>query len=95
MPGAGQERRAKHPGTSSGVLSVVASAAAHHSHGNYEDTFIDLRGTVTEVHLLNPHSWVYVDVRNTNGQVQQWALEATNKIGSGAHRRHCGHRQAG
>ena len=34
-----------------------------------------------EVHLLNPHSWVYLDVRNANGQLQTWALEATNKIG--------------
>ena len=31
------------------------------------DNFIDLQGTVKEVHLLNPHSWVYLDVRNTSG----------------------------
>ena len=63
------------------ALSIAAAAAAHHSHGNYEDAFIDLQGTVKEVHLLNPHSWVYLDVRNANGQVQTWALEATNRIG--------------
>jgi hypothetical protein len=57
------------------------AAIAHHSHGNYTDTFIDLQGTVKEVHLLNPHSWVYIDVRNANGQTQTWAVEATNKIG--------------
>ena len=56
-------------------------ATAHHSHGNYTDTFIDLQGTVKEVHLLNPHSWVYMDVRNASGQLQTWAIEATNKIG--------------
>jgi len=33
------------------------------------------------VHLLNPHSWVYLDVRNASGQAQTWALEATNRIG--------------
>jgi hypothetical protein len=58
-----------------------AVAYAHHSHGNYTDTFIDLQGTAKEVHLLNPHSWVYMDVRNTSGQMQTWAIEATNKIG--------------
>src|SRR4029453_13172390 len=59
----------------------IATASAHHSHGNYTDTFIDLQGTVKEVHLLNPHSWAYMDVRNAGGQLQTWAIEATNKIG--------------
>ncbi len=63
------------------VLWLGSAAAAHHSHGNYGDNFIDLQGTVKEVHLLNPHSWVYLDVRNASGQLQTWALEATNKIG--------------
>jgi hypothetical protein len=63
------------------VLWVVTVAHAHHSHGNYGDEFIDLQGTVKEVHLLNPHSWVYLEVRNAGGQIQTWALEATNRIG--------------
>ena len=63
------------------ALCGAAIATAHHSHGNYTDTFIDLQGTVKEVHLLNPHSWVYMDVRNASGQAQTWAVEATNKIG--------------
>ena len=64
-----------------GALWLAPAAGAHHSHGNYGDNFIDLQGTVKEVHLLNPHSWVYLDVRAANGQVQTWALEATNRIG--------------
>ena len=63
------------------VLWLGVTATAHHSHGNYGDNFIDLQGAVKEVHLLNPHSWVYLDVRNASGQLQTWALEATNKIG--------------
>jgi hypothetical protein len=63
------------------VLWLAATVSAHHSHGNYGDNFIDLQGTVKEVHLLNPHSWVYLDVRGPNGQPQTWALEATNRIG--------------
>ena len=59
----------------------IATATAHHSHVNYTDTFIDLQCTLKEVHLLNPHSWVYLDVRNASGQPQTWAIEATNKIG--------------
>ena len=56
-------------------------AAAHHSHGNYVATFMDIEGVVKQVHLLNPHSWIYLEVKNASGQPQTWALEATNVIG--------------
>jgi uncharacterized protein DUF6152 len=59
---------------------VVMPAQAHHSHGNYTDSFIDLQGTVKEVHLINPHSWVYLDVKAANGQSQTWSLEATSRV---------------
>jgi hypothetical protein len=62
------------------ALSGAAVATAHHSHGNYTDTFIDLQGTVKEVHLINPHSWVYLDVKAANGQSQTWSLEATSRV---------------
>jgi hypothetical protein len=77
------------------IACALASALplqAHHSHGNYTDTFIDLEGTVKELHLVNPHSWIYIEVvrderrqgvpgdRAPNGQPQLWALEATNRV---------------
>src|ERR1051326_1572339 len=53
---------------------------AHHSHGNYEDTFMDIEGVVKEVHLVVPHSWVYVEVKDAKGgESQIWALEATGR----------------
>lgn len=55
--------------------------AAHHSHGNYLDTFSDMTGVVKEVHLVVPHSWVYVEVKDASGQPQVWALEATGRNG--------------
>jgi len=57
---------------------VVLPVWAHHSHGNYTKEFIDLEGTVTEVAFINPHSWVFVDVEDENGETVEWALEATN-----------------
>lgn len=66
------------------VLVVFAGASAphaHHSHGNYTDAFADIEGTVKAVHLINPHSWIYLDVKNTEGQAQIWALEATSVAG--------------
>ena len=62
-----------------GALALALPAWAHHSHGNYEKEFIDLAGVVTEVHLINPHSWIYMEVTDDNGQKTEWALEATNR----------------
>ncbi len=56
-------------------------AGAHHSHGNYMDTFRDIEGVVTEVHFVVPHSWVYMEVKAAGGQPQLWALEATGRGG--------------
>lgn len=60
------------------TLSIPASA--HHSHGNYADTFKDLEGVVKEVHFVVPHSWVYMEVKDASGP-QLWALEATGRGG--------------
>ena len=67
------------------TLCVMAAAwplRAHHSHGNYVDTFMDIQGVVKEVHLVVPHSWVYLEVKDAkSGEPQIWALEATGRTG--------------
>jgi hypothetical protein len=55
------------------------SASAHHSHGQYEETFKDITGVVKEVHFVLPHSWVYIEVKDAKGEPQLWALEATGR----------------
>jgi hypothetical protein len=72
--------------TALGVAAIFAAGAAfpvwaHHSHGNYEDTFMDIEGTVKEVHLVAPHSWIYLEVKDAKGEPQMWALEATGRVG--------------
>jgi hypothetical protein len=59
---------------------VTTTTSAHHSHGNYTDTFTDIAGTVKAVHLVNPHSWIYLDVTGPDGKPRTWALESTNRI---------------
>ncbi len=57
--------------------ALAVSAWAHHSQGNYQMTeYTHLSGTVKEVHLRNPHSWVYVEVMDAAGQPGIWVLEA-------------------
>jgi hypothetical protein len=64
------------------ALAFTLPAAAHHSHGNYVDTFTDLTGVVKEVHLVVPHSWVYMEVKNPKtNEAEIWALEATGRNG--------------
>ena len=63
------------------VVALVLPAWAHHSHGNYAiSDFTHLEGTVKEVHLINPHSWIYLEIAD-EGQPVIWALEATNPAG--------------
>ena len=63
------------------VLSIVP-VRAHHSHGNYDLTkWTTMEGEVKEVHLLVPHSWIYVDVKGEKGEPTTWALEATGPTG--------------
>ena len=64
-----------------GLAVLTFTASAHHSHGNYHDAFVDLTGEVKEVHLLVPHSFIYVEVKPAKGDPQMWALEATSRTG--------------
>ena len=62
-----------------GSALVIAPAWAHHSHGNYDTTqFTNLKGKVTEIQWINPHSWIYVEVPGANGQTTNWALEGAS-----------------
>ncbi len=63
------------------AVCFTLSASAHHSHGQYGETFQDIQGVVKEVHLLTPHSWIYLEVKDVKGTPQLWALEATNRAG--------------
>jgi hypothetical protein len=66
---------------------VVLPAVAHHSHSQYAmSEFTIVEGTVKAVHYLNPHSWIYLEVKDDKGQVAQWAVEAdgpTSIFGNG------------
>lgn len=66
------------------ILSIVLMTAAtpvvaHHSHANYWETeWINLEGTVQEVHWMNPHSWIYLKVTDADGKPGAWALEGAS-----------------
>jgi hypothetical protein len=60
------------------VLVVVAlPALAHHSFSAEfdEKATTTLTGAVTKVEWFNPHIWVYLDVKDTEGKPQHWQCE--------------------
>jgi len=59
------------------LLALALPASAHHSHGNYNmETYTTLKGTVKEVHWINPHSFIYLEVVDAKGEPAVWALES-------------------
>jgi hypothetical protein len=40
--------------------------------------FTPLTGTVKEMHWLTPHSWIYLEVEDANGEPVLWALEGAS-----------------
>ena len=50
---------------------------AHHSFaGEFDNSIaVTLQGVVASVEMVNPHSFIYLDVKAAHGAVERWALE--------------------
>jgi hypothetical protein len=70
------------------VFSVLAFAsafllagpvAAHHGFSvEFDETkAVTLTGVVTKVEFMNPHIYFYMDVKDANGRVVNWAFEGS------------------
>ena len=60
-----------------GLLAAVAPAWAHHAFAAEFDAQkpVKLKGTVAKVEFINPHSWIHIDVKDTDGKVTRWMVE--------------------
>ena len=61
------------------ALSTIISAVtvlAHHSVAGQFDTSkpMQLKGVISKVDWMNPHSYIYLDVKEADGSTTTWAL---------------------
>src|SRR3974390_2603467 len=71
--------RTKTAGVVAGCILFLAAAPAW-AHPAFVAEFhpkkpLKLQGKVTKVEWINPHSWIHIDVKNTDGSVTNWMIE--------------------
>lgn len=67
------------PLAAAAALTVAAGeSGAHHSVAGQFDAAkrVTITGTVTKVDWINPHSYLYIDVADEQGNVTTWRLES-------------------
>lgn len=58
------------------VLLVTVPAFAHHSLAMYDmSNPVTVTGIVQRVEWTNPHAYLYVNVKDNKGNVEEWAIE--------------------
>ncbi len=60
------------------LLLILSPARAHHSFATHYDSsnIVEISGTITELELRSPHSFISVDVTNDSGSIENWTVES-------------------
>jgi hypothetical protein len=63
--------------TACAVIAAALPLAAHHSFAAEYDGSkqVMLKGKVTQVEWINPHSWIHLEVTGEDGKPANWACE--------------------
>ena len=61
----------------SGILAAGSAVVAHHAFSAEFDANrpLILSGAVTKTEWVNPHAWIFMDVKGDDGAVVNWAVE--------------------
>ena len=58
------------------ALLIVPSLCAHHGLAAFDTTHtVKMQGTVTDFQWINPHAYIYADLKDEKGKVANWKLE--------------------
>ena len=59
------------------VLLSAASAVAHHAFAAEFDATkpFKIKGTVVKMEWINPHTWLHLDVKRSDGKTERWMIE--------------------
>jgi len=59
------------------LASLIVVLLFHHSFAAEFDSAkpVELKGTVTRLDWVNPHAWIYLDVKDEKGTITSWACE--------------------
>jgi hypothetical protein len=60
-----------------GAFAAVTAVHAHHAFSTEFDVErpVSLEGKVTKVELINPHSWIHIEVVDDDGEAVTWMIE--------------------
>jgi hypothetical protein len=58
-------------------ISVTVPLLSHHAFSSEFDANkpVKLKGTVSRIEWINPHTWIHVDVKETDGKITKWMVE--------------------
>lgn len=61
------------------ALVISRPVPAHHSSAAFDvEHMVTMKGTVTNFEWSNPHVFIYLDVKDDKGNVEQWRVEANS-----------------
>src|ERR1700704_2991965 len=59
----------------------TGSVRAHHSLASFDTTqAVRVKGTIVAFHRINPHSFIILEEKSTDGPIRRWAVEGPSGL---------------